>query len=997
MIKNDNAIFEAKYKQLNSDQKEAVDTIYGPIMVIAGPGTGKTTILSLRIANILKQADTGSESILAITFTEAGVVSMRKKLLEIIGKEAHNVTITTFHGYCNSLIKSHPEYFPEIIASEQSGDSQIIEIIEDIIDRGEWSMLKPSGDKYNYVWPIKSAINHLKKEGYSPEQYKKHQEKLIQDIQATDENYTTRGAVKGEKKLKAVALKEIDKAKKGIELSEFYAQFEAEKLARKIYDYDDMILNVLKKLKEDDTLLALQQEKFQFILADEHQDSNSAQNQILEVLTSFDDNPNLFIVGDEKQAIFRFQGASLENFLYFKKKFPVAKIIKLKDNYRSNQQILDASFGLIKNNKIESDVFVELKSFHGNSKEPALNFTQYTNVDEENYSIAQAVKTKIEAGMPAEEIAIIYRNNAESEDLARYLQSFGIKFSIKTNKNLLDDYDIRNLRDLFKVLINLNDDVAMANVLFTSLLKTNPTDLHKIISYAGKNKISIFSIIYDMELLQKIRLVQVEKVLDFANCIFEISKSAKIQSAVKTFVQVLNDLKILDEVLHSATSLERLQKINVFFNELREASKQKKLYIINDFNTHLDRLERYNMEIKDKTNYLNKGVNLMTAHGSKGLEFNVVFIPHLESKIWGKGSKGDRFILPYGNNSDFNKDAEIEDERRLLFVAMTRARQEINLSYAEYNEKGDELLPSVFVSEIDQTHLNIVPNRQIDLMPILQAKFKTNSIVSEQDKEYLRELFLNTTFSVSALNNYLSCPWEYFYRNLIRIPATYSKEQVYGNIIHGVISELSKNIEAHDTEKEKTYSSFVIKEIEKSDLNVDDRQTLLKKCLDNSVGIINMIHYPAAEEIISEAEMSNVAIEFATDKSLKLKGIFDHIILYKDGLVVVDYKTGRVKTINEILGKTGDKKGDYYRQLVFYKMLLTYSKYKNIPVKEMRLHFTGGDKQEFEMHSFNPTLGEVDELENQIKKVASEIYNLEFWDKKCSKKDCEFCSLPQPK
>ena len=157
MIKNDNAIFEAKYKQLNSDQKEAVDTIYGPIMVIAGPGTGKTTILSLRIANILKQADTGSESILAITFTEAGVVSMRKKLLEIIGKEAHNVTITTFHGYCNSLIKSHPEYFPEIIASEQSGDSQIIEIIEDIIDRGEWSMLKPSGDKYNYVWPIKSA------------------------------------------------------------------------------------------------------------------------------------------------------------------------------------------------------------------------------------------------------------------------------------------------------------------------------------------------------------------------------------------------------------------------------------------------------------------------------------------------------------------------------------------------------------------------------------------------------------------------------------------------------------------------------------------------------------------------------------------------------------------------------------------------------------------------------------------------------------------------
>ena len=140
-----------------------------------------------------------------------------------------------------------------------------------------------------------------------------------------------------------------------------------------------------------------------------------------------------------------------------------------------------------------------------------------------------------------------------------------------------------------------------------------------------------------------------------------------------------------------------------------------------------------------------------------------------------------------------------------------------------------------------------------------------------------------------------------------------------------------------------------------------------------------------------------MAIEFASEKSLKLKGIFDHILIYSDGLVVVDYKTGRVKTVNEILGKTGDKKGDYYRQLVFYKMLLNNSKYKDLPIKEMRLHFTGGEKQEFEMHSFKPTYDEVFELEAQIKKVANEIYNLEFWNKKCGKKDCEFCNLPQPK
>lgn len=998
MIKKTSSdIYEKRYKQLNSDQKEAVDTIYGPVMVIAGPGTGKTTILSLRIANILNQTDIGAESVLAITFTEAGVISMRKKLLEIIGKEAHNVTITTFHGYCNGLIKSHPEYFPEIISSEQASDSQVIEIIEDIIDQGEWPMLKPSGDKYNYVWPIKSAITHLKKEGYNAEQYRKHQEKLIVDIESDDTNYTTRGVAKGERKLKAVALKEIDKAKKGIELSDFYKRFEEEKTKRKIYDYDDMILKVLEKLKSDDTLLALQQEKFQFILADEHQDSNSAQNQILEVLTSFDDNPNLFIVGDEKQAIFRFQGASLENFLYFKNKFPSAKIIKLKDNYRSNQEILDASFGLIKNNQIDEGVFVELKSFSGHSKNPALNFTKFTNVDEENYSIAQNIKTKINNGVPAEEIAIIYRNHAESNDLALYLESFGINFSIKTNKNLMDDYDISNLREIFKVLVDLNNDVAITNVLFSSLLKNNPTDLHKIISYAAKNKISVFVVISDLEILNKIGIKQVEKISDFSQSLFEISKITKTQSAVKTFVQVLNDLKILDEILNSDISLERLQKINVFFNELREVAKQKKIYLISDFNLHLDRLERYKIEIKDKTNYLTKGVNLMTAHGSKGLEFDYVYIPHLESKIWGKGSKGDRFILPYGNDSDFNKDSEIEDERRLLFVAMTRARNEINLSLSDYNEKGDELLPSIFLEEIEEKYLNIIPSRQIDLMPILQAKFKSNENVSSADKEYLRELFLSNSFSVSALNNYLSCPWEYFYRNLIRIPATYSKEQVYGNIIHGVISELSKNLDLHHSEKEKKYLDFINREIEKSDLDIEDKKSVLEKCLNNKEGIISMINYPGAEEIISEYEVNNMSIEFAPEKILKIKGIFDHVLIYKDGLVVIDYKTGRVKTINEILGKTGDKKGDYYRQLVFYKMLLANSKYKELPIKEMRLHFTGGEKQEFEVFSFNPTNTEVQKLEEQIKKVANEIYNLEFWDKKCGKKDCEFCNLPRPK
>jgi DNA helicase-2/ATP-dependent DNA helicase PcrA len=1000
--KKSSATFENRYNQLNFDQREAVDTIYGPVMVIAGPGTGKTTILSLRIANILKKTDVGPDSILAITFTEAGVISMRKKLLEIIGKEAHNVNITTFHGYCNGLIKKYPEYFPEIIASEQAGDSQIIEIIENLIDVQEWPLLKPAGDKYNYVSHIKNAITHLKKEGYTPQNYIKYQEKIITEIKDDEENYTNRKTTKGEKKLKAVALKEIEKAERGIELGLFFEKFEEAKSDRKIYDYDDMILKVVDKLQTEETLLSLEQEKFQFILADEHQDSNFAQNKILEILTSFDDTPNLFIVGDEKQAIFRFQGASLENFLYFKNKFPKSKIIKLKDNYRSSQQILDASFDLIKNNNLDQELFIKLKSFVGESNSPALNFTKYTNLDEENYSIARNIKQKIDSGINPAEIAIIYRNHAEAEDLVRYLESFNLRFNIKTNKNLLNDFDIINLRNIFKVLIDINNDSAVINILFGNLLRSFPADLHKIIDFSRKKNLSLFSVIYNLDFLNELKISKAEKIYNFAQNVFELSKIALTESAVRVFIKVLNKLEILDEVFKSDLSLERMQKINVFFNELKESSKQKRNYFLIDFVSHLERMERYNIEIKDKNNYLIKGINLMTAHGSKGLEFDYVFIPHLESRIWGKNSRGQRFILPYGERDGgiLNKNNEIEDERRLLFVAMTRARKEINLSYADYSERGDELIPCVFLSEIDQKYLNIVPTPQIDLMPILEAKFTSNEQPSLQDKEYLRELFINTNFSVTALNNYLNCPWEYFYKNLIRIPDIYSKEQIYGNIIHRVISEISKNIEIGFNDKIKIYNNLITNEIEKADLNFEDRKNIKAKCLENMEGIINLINYPEAMEILSEVEINNYVVEFAPEKSLRIKGIFDHLIIYKDGLVIVDYKTGKVKTFNEIIGKTGDKKGDYYRQLIFYKLILNNSKYRDIPVKEMRLQFINyeeNSQNNFQGFSFKPTSSEVLELENLIKKTANEIYNLEFWDKKCHDKDCRFCNLPKPK
>src|SRR3989344_1795786 len=341
--------FEKHYRQLNPQQREAVDAIEGPVMVVAGPGTGKTQVLTLRIANILDKTDTEPENILALTFTESAAASMKRRLAEIIGSSAYSVAINTFHGFCNDVIKTYPEYFPRIMNSVNITEVDQINIIKEFSDFRVKDILK--------------KINDFKKDSISPKEAKKINPKI----------------------------------------AKIYAKYETELKKQKLYDYNDMILETLKAMKKNKKLLQILQEKYQYVLADEHQDTNDAQNKIVEILMSFHESPNVFTVGDEKQAIYRFQGASLENFLFFKKKYPKAKIIALQKNYRSIQTILDAAHGVIPSQK----------TLVGVKKHPPkkISLWSFSRPEAEAYFLARDIKEKLKNGAKPYEIAILYRNN----------------------------------------------------------------------------------------------------------------------------------------------------------------------------------------------------------------------------------------------------------------------------------------------------------------------------------------------------------------------------------------------------------------------------------------------------------------------------------------------------------------------------------------------------------------------------------------------------------
>ena len=281
-----NQEFTRQYSRLNRKQKEAVDTIEGPVMVIAGPGTGKTTILTLRIANILKETDTPVSGILALTFTEVGVKNIKIKLREIIGSRADEVRIHTFHSFAVSVIREFEDHFPNLSKSRQITEIEAESMVREILKQKEFNKLRPLGEPDFYVYKILQTIAEAKKEAWTPEILESFAKEEIERIKNDENSVSTRGISKGS--LKAEALKRIEKCEKTVIFAKVYRKYEEKKKEDKKIDFDDLLFELVFALKRNKLLLQLLQEKFLYILVDEHQDTNDAQNLIIKTMAKYE-------------------------------------------------------------------------------------------------------------------------------------------------------------------------------------------------------------------------------------------------------------------------------------------------------------------------------------------------------------------------------------------------------------------------------------------------------------------------------------------------------------------------------------------------------------------------------------------------------------------------------------------------------------------------------------------------------------------------------------
>ena len=414
--------FKEEYQQLNEKQRLAVDTIDGPVMVIAGPGTGKTQILAARIGKILLETDTRPENILCLTYTDAGTIAMRKRLQQFIGADAYKVNIYTFHAFCNDVIQDNLMLF-EKTSLDAVSELESIELFKELIDAfpKNHPLKRYRGDVYFEINNLRNLFSSMKREGWTPAFISQKIDEYIASLPARDE-YIAKRATGNFKKGEVRTDKIAEEKEKMEKLRAAVIEFDHyQNLMRKKnrYDFDDMINWVIKVFEDNKHILANYQEKFQYTLVDEYQDTSGTQNRLVQLLTGYWDKPNLFVVGDDDQSIYRFQGANIENMLEFAHTYQKDLItVVLTNNYRSTQPILDISKTLIDRNEERLVKQIEgLSKQLISAKASLVGFTEMPVIKEYNLAkeemagitsqVAQLIAQKTDAG----KIAIIYKEN----------------------------------------------------------------------------------------------------------------------------------------------------------------------------------------------------------------------------------------------------------------------------------------------------------------------------------------------------------------------------------------------------------------------------------------------------------------------------------------------------------------------------------------------------------------------------------------------------------
>ncbi|MGQ9846059.1 MAG: ATP-dependent helicase [Bacteroidales bacterium] len=648
---------------LNENQLQAVINFQGPTLIIAGAGSGKTRVLTHRIAYMLQQGIHPAR-IMALTFTNKAADEMKERIAQMVSyKQARQLWIGTFHSIFRRILKEEAEklQYNSNFTIYDTDDSK--NLIKNII-----KTLNLDIEKYK-VNDVLSRISKAKNNLITYQAYKKNREYLQSDAKRKNEA-----------------------------LWQIYEHYQIRLKTANAMDFDDLLLNTNILFRDYTEVLEKYQNLFDYILVDEYQDTNYAQYLIIKKISAR--SRNICVVGDDSQSIYSFRGARIENILNFKKDYPDYKLYKLEQNYRSTKTIVNAANSLIEHNNERIPKLIYTENEEGDKIQLLKGLTE----TEEAYivaKIAQDLKTK--EHIPYNEMAVLYRINAQSRVLEDSFRRLNIPYKVYGSLSFYQRKEIKDILAYIRLTINHNDDESLLRIINIPSRGIGPTTLEKIQLMAIENQTSIWEIISNENTLtQLLKNAIVHKVLRFTNLIQELSDTINQFSAFEFIEHLISKSGIIDELDKQNTqeALNRKENIHELVNSIKdfEDSKLEETGIkpnIIDFLEHVSLLSTVD-ELNDKSKETEK-ITLMTSHAAKGLEFQVVFIVGAEKNL---------FPLEFHSNHENN----IEEERRLFYVALTRAKKKAFISFAEQRSvwgKPQATTPSQFIYEIDPKYLKM--------------------------------------------------------------------------------------------------------------------------------------------------------------------------------------------------------------------------------------------------------------------------------------------------
>lgn len=641
---------------LNDRQKEAVLYGDGPLLILAGAGSGKTSVLTKRVAYLIKERNVSPKNIVAITFTNKAAKEMKERIIKEVGKEGYDIQISTFHSFGLRIIKENYEKlgYEKNFTIIDSDDS--LTVVKKILKE-----MGIDSTRFNPKF-IKNQISSCKNEMVTPEKYKN----LVND-ELSDITYKV------------------------------YKKYQDTLLRNNSLDFDDLLIKPIELFNKYKEVLENYQELFKYVFIDEYQDTNEAQYILSKMISA--KYKNICVVGDDAQSIYSWRGANFKNILNFEKDYKNAKVILLEQNYRSTKTILNAANSVIKNNINKKDKNL----WTDNSIGEKIKYVRTNDEKDEASYVTREIRNLVNNGVSLDDIAVLYRTNAQSRTIEEGFLNSNIPYKIVGAFAFYSRKEIKDLLAYLKLIYNTKDDVSLMRIINYPKRKIGAKTIENLSMDAVLNGTSMFDVISS------------GKELEFKKLILEMKEKSEVLSLTETIDMVLDKSGIKSE-LESEHTLEadiRLENLNEFKSITKTFEEESGIASLEDFLNEVSLVS----DVNDQKNDNSPKVTLMTIHAVKGLEYKYVFVIGMEENIF-----------PHINSCE--EDGGIEEERRLCYVAITRAKEKLYLINALRRMlygKTSVNMPSRFINEIDKDLIDAPEKKMVNM------KFNKNEAFNDDN------------------------------------------------------------------------------------------------------------------------------------------------------------------------------------------------------------------------------------------------------------------------